>query len=82
MGYKEAITIFNEKFVDLIVTRCIDYDEQHFVVEAVKNLSKPNYNSPYYAIDKKDKSITGFVPGLDLDAFFDAIDNRTVYQNR
>lgn len=80
MVFEEAIKIFSTKFPELTVTKCFDYDDQHFVVEAVKDTSKPDYNSPYYAIGKKDKRITGFIPSLDLDSFFDAIEKRTVYQ--
>lgn len=79
MNYKEAIKIFKTEFPDLTVTKCIDYDDEHFVIEAVKDLKQSDYNSPYYAVGKADKQITGFIPSFDLDAFFDAIENRTVY---
>ena len=82
MNFNEAIKVFSSKFPDLIVTRCIDYDEQHFVIEAIKDFIRSDYNSPYYAVGKNDKRITGFIPSLDLDEFFNAIENRTVYQNR
>lgn len=79
MEYRNAIDAFAKKFPALTVTRCIDYDKRHFVIEAVEDTTAANYNSPYYGIDKKTGKITGFVPALDLDAFFDAVEKRTVY---
>ena len=79
MNPTKAIRAFKAKFPKLIVTRVIDYDREHFVVEALENLSKPNYNNPYYGVDKKTYKITGFIPSFDMDAFIDAVENRTVY---
>ena len=81
MAFRDAMSIFKKKFPKLIITRCIDYDSEHFVVEAVENVSASNYNDPYYGVDKRSGKITSFIPSLDLDAFFEAIDERTVYVN-
>ena len=79
MNFKQAIETFSAKFPKLIVVRCIDYDNEHFVIEAVKDVNGDDYNNPFYAVDKRDGKVTSFIPGLDLDAFFDAVENRTVY---
>lgn len=73
------IAKIKQLFPKLIVTRVIDYNDLFYVVEAVKSLNESNYNDPYYAVDKKTHEIRGFIPSLDLDGFFDAMDNRTIY---
>ena len=79
MDYKKAISTFTKQFPKLTVLRCIDYTDNHYVVEAVGDQDAVDYNLPYYAIDKTNGKITSFIPTLDLDAFFDAVENRTVY---
>ena len=63
----------------LIILKIIDYDKDCYVIEAVESLDAPNYNSPYYAILKESGKVTSFVPTLDLDAFFEAMENRTLF---
>lgn len=77
----EAIDTFKRRFPKLVVTRCVDYNERYFVIEAVENPNVPNYNSPYYGIDKISGKITSFIPTLDLDAFFEAVENRTIFSS-
>lgn len=79
MTYQEAITVFNVQFPKLTVLKCIDYDKRHFVLEAVESSDDVDHNDPYFAVDKRTGKVTGFIPAFDLDAFFDAIENRTVY---
>lgn len=79
MNVNKVMSVFRAKFPKLTITRVIDYDREHFVVEALEDLSKLNYNNPYYGVDKKSSKITGFIPSFDMDAFIDAVENRTVY---
>lgn len=79
MGSTEVIKKFKREFPELTITRVLDYDKRHFVVEAVKSLDISDYNCPYYGVDKRTGKITSFIPTFDLDAFFDAIENRTIY---
>lgn len=79
MIFEDAIKRFKSQFPELIVLRCIDYDDKHFVIEAVENLDITDYNDPYYGVDKDTGEVTGFIPSLDLDAFFDAVEERTVF---
>ena len=79
MNYKQAIIAFRKKFPKLTVTRCIDYDKEHYVVEALENVNVPNYNSPYYGVDKRTGKITGFIPAFDIEGFNEAVVKRTVY---
>ena len=77
----ESIKLFKSKNPNLTVTRCMDYDKNHYVVEAVENIDSSEPNGSFYGIDKRNGKITGFIPALDLDEFFDAIDNRTIYRH-
>ena len=79
MSVTKAIKSFLAKFPKLTVVRCVDYDNEHYVIEAVKDVNAVDYNDPFYAVDKRNGEVTLFVPGLDLDAFFEAVENRTLY---
>jgi hypothetical protein len=79
MTHKQAISTFKKRFPKLTVLRCIDYADDFYVMEAMENPDVADYNLPYYAISKVSGKITSFVPTLDLDAFFEAVDKRTVY---
>ena len=79
MQPSKIIEHFNDQFPKLMVTRVIDYDNQHYVVEAVRNVNVADYNSPYYGVDKKSGKITSFIPSIDLDAFFEAMEKHTLY---
>lgn len=79
MNAQQAMNTFKKHFPKLTITKCVDYDKRHYVIEAVENINVTDYNSPYYAVHKISGKITSFSPSFDLDAFFDAIDNRTVY---
>ena len=76
---KQALKIFTKRFPELTVLRCVDYADDFYVLEAVEDQDAIDYNSPYYALSKTDGRIMSFAPNLDLDAFFDAVENRTVY---
>ena len=82
MTFNDAIAKFTSKFPELTATLVIDYDKDHFVIEALKNIDVADYNSPYYGVDKRNGNVTSFIPQLDLDAFFEAVGNRTVYSIR
>lgn len=79
MDYKQAIFEFAKQFPKLKVLRCIDYSNDHYIMEAVEATDVTDYNSPFYAVNKNSGEVTTFIPTLDLDAFFDAVENRTVY---
>lgn len=79
MNYEKAINIFEKEFPKLTILKCVDYDEEHYVIEAVEDVDATDYNSPYYGVDKKTGKVTSFIPSMDLDAFFEAVENRTVF---
>lgn len=76
---ERVIQHFKRQFPKLVVTRVIDYDTIHYVVEAVRDLKVPDYNCPYYGVDKRTGEITSFIPTFDLDEFFNALETRTIY---
>ena len=79
MDHKKAILEFAKQFPKLTVLRCINYSNEHYIIEAVENPEVTDYNSPFYAVNKKSGEVTSFIPSLDMDAFFDAVENRTEY---
>lgn len=78
MTSAEAYSLFVSKKHNLTVTSMVDYNQQYFVVCAVEDVNKADYNAPYYAIDKNTGKIVLFTPGEDFDSFFDAVDNRSI----
>lgn len=79
IDFNEAMNRFKIKFKNLTITKCIDYNDDYYVVEAVEDLQLTDYNCPYYGIRKRDGQISAFIPTFDLDAFFEAVYNRTLY---
>lgn len=68
---EQAEKLLGDKYPKLIITKIVDYDDDHYVIEAVKSLEEPDYNLPYYGVDKNTGEITSFSPGEDLDYFFE-----------
>lgn len=79
MKYKSITDIFNKRFPNLTVIRIIDYNDEHYVVEALEDLNKTDSNSSLYGLHKKTGKVTSFFPSEDLDYFFDAVENRTLW---
>lgn len=57
------------------ITMCLDYDNKHYIFEALIDPKKTDYDAPFYAVDKSSGKVTCFSPAEDLDKFFDALDN-------
>lgn len=79
ISFIQAKNIFKKRFSNLVILRCVDYSDTHYIFEAVENPHVIDHNSPYYTLDKKTGEVSVFIPTLDLDAFFDAVENRTIY---
>jgi len=75
---KQAAQQVKKAYPKLTVTMVLDYDDKHFVVEAVESTKETDYNAPYYGVEKSSGKVTCFTPAEDFDKFFDALDNREV----
>ena len=75
----EIKTYFESKFSNLTITRIIDYNDLYYVIEAVEDINEVDYNDPYYMVEKETKEILPYTPAFDIDYFFEALENRTVY---
>lgn len=71
----DALVSYNPK---LTITSCVDYDKEHYVFSATENPDVADYNAPYFGVNKNTGEVTSFTPGEDFDAFFDAVDNRSI----
>lgn len=80
MTANEAMSKFANRYRDLTIVRCIDYDASLFVVCAVHDPNGPKEMDPFYAIDKSTGSIAGFSPSSDVPKFAKAMRTRTVYK--
>lgn len=78
MTTKEIISIFKKEFPKRNVVQIIDFDDNRYVVCATS--MKEDYNNPYFSLDKKTSEIGGFSVTENFDKFWDAVDNRTIYE--
>lgn len=76
---RKALDSFKRANPKLTVTMLIDYDRDHYVVEAVKDLNVMEFD-PFYGIDKRTHAITGFTPAADIEEFYKALRERTLYR--
>lgn len=76
VGEKKAISLLLNKYPNKKVTQVIDYDSNWFLLLAVDNFNKVDFDSPYFAINKYTGAIRSYSPIDDLDKFTEAIQNR------
>jgi len=74
----KIINIFNKKFPNLTVTKILDSDD-YYVIEAVEDLNRRDYNDPYWAMHKKTNKIIKYNPSFDLESFFELLDKEPSY---
>lgn len=74
---KEAYNILKNKFQGLNIFSVIDYDSNKYVFGASENY-EIGYNTMYYSVNKRTRTIQRFNPMDDLDLFSDAIDNKSI----
>jgi hypothetical protein len=55
----------------------IDYDDKYYLVEA-----GPKNHTEMYGIDKNTFKKSSYSIGMDIDNFYDALENRTIYKSR
>ena len=79
MSHKSIADIFNKRFPKSTVIRIIDYNEEYYVVEASEDPNSADTSSSLYGLHKKTGKVTSFSPSVDLDYFFDAVENRTLW---
>lgn len=65
-----------------IVTKIMDYNDEWYVVECLKDLKQIDYSDPFYAVNKKTLGVVYFLPSYDIDNFIDAAENRVLYEFR
>lgn len=66
----EAREIFEEQNPELTITKIVDYDNQSYVLCAVKDPDNSfDEMDPFYSVDKRTKEISWFSPMLDLEKF-------------
>lgn len=81
----EAAKLAEKGKANSTATAVIDYNDDFYVVEVIDNNSlsgETDYNCPYVAVSKSTGNVAGFTPMEDLDAFFEAVENRTTYLNK
>ena len=78
IGPSKAAALLKQKYPNLTVTAGADYNRRYYLFVAVENPGKPDFNAPYYAVDKRTGAVSSFCPTADLDGFFDAFEKRSI----
>lgn len=69
---KEAYKIFKKAHPDLTVVEAALYDNKYYMFVALKDPNVPEFNDPYYAIDKNTGELYNFTPTRNLEKFYKA----------
>lgn len=77
---KKIIDAFKKEFKNRTVQQIVDYDSNSYVVCATE--MDEDLNNPYFTYNKTSGEIGGFSITANFDKFWDAVDNRTVYENK
>ena len=75
---KKVIEAFKKEFPKRTVEAIIDFDKTNYVVCATS--MKEDFNNPYFTYNKNTGKIGGFSITANFDKFWDAADNRTIYE--
>ena len=78
IGPSRAAELITQKYPKLTVTSGADYDRRYYLFVAVEKPGEPDFNAPYYAVDKRTGTVSSFCPTADLDGFFDAFEKRSI----
>lgn len=62
---------------DMVLLYMINYNSEYYVGQFTKDPDNPAYDDPYYAVNKQNGRVVGFVPD-DLIEFVDAMENRSI----
>ena len=71
MQANEAVRLLEKKHPDLTVTSAFD-GGKYYILSAVKDPKKVDYDSPFYAVFKQTGEVTYYSPLADEDVFFSA----------
>lgn len=75
------ISAFYRLHKNEIVKQIFDYDEKHYIIEAVPKGGGINYNGGFYSFDKVSGEIAAFTPVYDLQRFFFAMSNQNIWRS-
>ncbi len=74
----EIKDVFKKEFPKRKIVQIIDFSDKYYVVCATSFAE--DYNNPYFTLDKTNNEIGGFSITDNFDKFWDAVDNRTIYE--
>ena len=73
---KEAYNNIVAAYPDMQILSAVNYNTQYYVFSLDDKTNKNNYNHPYYAVNKSNGAIVGFVPD-DLEEYLEAVEKRS-----
>ena len=76
MTEEQCKSAFKRRFPKLTITQVVDLDNTSYVVTAVRDPNKTDYNDPFYRVNKKTAKITGFNPMENLKKYSNALYNQ------
>lgn len=78
MGADEIKTIFKRTHKSLNVLKIADYDDSNYIIEAVEDEEKIDYNAPFYLMNKESKVVIPFSPLENIEKFRKAFKDRLI----
>lgn len=78
MGADEIKTIFKRTHKSLNVLKIADYDDSNYIIEAVEDEEKVDYNAPFYLMNKESKVVIPFSPLENIEKFRKAFKDRLI----
>lgn len=76
MSPYDAAKLVKKAVPDRTPTYVCDYDPTTFVVTALLDPKKPEYNDPFWAVDKRTGKVREFSPAEDMAKFGEAMNRR------
>lgn len=76
---RKVVNALDKKYPGLVVTKVVDYDDSHYILEAPESTDEADANDPWYAVDKETFKVTTFTPTAELPKFSKALDSKVIY---
>lgn len=78
ISVKKAAEYLRKKAPELTIIKAVDYDSKYYLFSAVENPNEPDFNDPYYVVDKNTGEVYSFSPMKELPKFLTALHTKTI----
>ena len=79
MSFEACKKVVQNTFPRQNLVEAYEYDENHFMFTVIKKRNEPQFDDPYYVIDRRTGKVSHILPTIDLEKFDDVINNHKIY---